>query len=660
MLTYKLDVLFSLVIQGSVLPFSLLRWYSDSPGSSNFCVNMTVPDKDVLFRAGDDDIVSPILPVYDLDDNLLGFTYPSQKGLHLYSTLRLTNDESLNWSTVTSSSILLSWYKIKARKIVDSVITEYEIPDASKPLLALPVLSLAPRVNTSDLSNSLIHTVALLNMLSNRVLYVDCTNDIGISTILDALFQLANVSINGDIIQISLSDGILDVATLMNCCEEKAALALCHPEVYTGNFLNIDEPSTEFNFYSPSLRLNRITISPRTGTARLKIYNLKPYNRLYIPGFTGSERTIALSSNSSGCLACSDVRQKTVIKLICSEMFNIDFMMFSSLSISADYVRTLHLESGMFVDLSRVRSIDMLILNSVETVEGFSRAKLQYLSVDDTNLNNLVVLDAKEYVSVGNGTFTNSSIVHSDYAQCRGGTVKHVEFEDVPVVNLDYADLDDVVIHQGTMLCLGDSNFGTCHGNIRFREREPARYEEFTLAYRFFHSNISIDMEAEDGLHVDTCEICTLDFTSCSASEITLHVLIYVVDGLMKQLFDYADRYTWLVFFTSIFNRLDIRVPKNAKLNIELDLKNFCGDDRDIATRRVGASFRDDVNAINLRFTKKMRNRDLMATPYFTGSEDSDAMISRRYQDTYRDLIKRLRERSNLARLCTFELSDLV
>ena len=658
MLTYKLDILLSLVDRGVVLPISLLKWCSAAPRLTELCVNMQVPDKDALFQAGDDDIMSPILPVYDIDDNLLGFTYPSRKGLRLYSTLRLTDDESLNWSIITSSSILLSWYKIKARKIVDDVITEYDIPDDNKPLLALPVIPIAPGVDISDLSGSLVHTVVLYNMLSNRVLYVDCTSDTGISTILDAMLQLANVSINEDIIQISLSDGVIDIAALMNCCEEKAALSLCHPEVYTGDFLNIDEPSTEFNFYSPSLRLNRIVISPRTGTTRLKIYNLKSYNRLHVPGFNSSERTIVLSSNSSGCLACSDVRQKTDIKLVCSEMFNIDFVMFASLSISADYVRTLHLESGKFVDLSRVRSIDRLILSSVETVEGFSRAKLQYLSVDDTDLNNLVVLDAKEYVSIENGTFTNSSIVHSDYVQCRGGTVKHVEFEDVPIVNLDYAYLEDVIVHQGTMLCLGDSNLGTCHGNIRFREKEPARYEEFTLAYRFFRSNISIDMEAEGGLHVDACEFCTLDFTSCSASEITLCAMIYVVDGLMKQLFDYADRYTWLVFFTSIFNRLDIRVAKNTKLNIELDLKYF-REDGDIATRRVGAHFKDDVTAINLRFTKKMRNRDLMATPYFIGSEDSDDSILRRYQNTYRDLIKRLRERSNLTSLCTFELSDL-
>ena len=174
MLAYKLDVLLSLVIQGAVVPFSLLDWYS-TPRATNFCANVTVPDKDVLFQAGSDEVVSPILPVYDLDDTLLGFTYPSCQGLCLYPAMRLTDAESLNWSIATKSSILLSWYKIKARKIVDSIITEYDIPDDNKPLLALPVVPIVSGFKASASSGSLVHTVILFNMLTNRVLYVDST-----------------------------------------------------------------------------------------------------------------------------------------------------------------------------------------------------------------------------------------------------------------------------------------------------------------------------------------------------------------------------------------------------------------------------------------------------------------------------------------------------
>lgn len=657
MLEYKLDVLFSLAVDGTARLFSVLKWFSVALDSTNFCVNTDVPDKDALFQVGRDTIMSPLLPVYDVDDNLLGVTYPSRKGLCLYSTPRLTDDDLSTWDMVTSSSILLSSYKIVASKIVDNNIVEYSIPDESRPLLALAELCLVPS-SMADRVKNRVHAMALYNMLTNRVLYVDCTSDKGISTILDALPQLANVDIQEDIIRVSLSDGVLDADSLMNCCEEKAALGLCHPEVYTASTLNIDEPCAEFNFYSPTVRLNSIVISPRTGTTKLKIYNLKSYNHMYVRGYSNSERTIILSSNSNGCLASSGAKQKAAIKIICTDMFTIDFMWFSSLSISADHVNTLHLESGKHVDLSRIRCIDRLILNSVENVEGFSCAKLQYLSTTDTNLNNLVVLDATEYVSVENGTFSNSSIVHSDYAQCRGGIVKSVEFEDVPVVDLDYADLEDVTIHQGTMLCLGDSNFGACRGNIIFKEKAPAEHEEFTFAYRFFRSYISIDMVAEDGLLIDDCEICTLDFTSCSASEITLNVVLYAVDIMVRRLADYADSYTWLTYFTSIFNRLEVAVPKNAKLNIVLDLKHFC-EDKDIATRRVDSTRRDDVSVSSVYFTKKARNIDLMCTPYFVGAPDSDDSISRKYQKTYRRLINRLREHSNLTFLSIFELFDL-
>lgn len=244
---------------------------------------------------------TPYFPVYTRDEEFLGVSCITKKGLAFFSYL---DDEC--YANLDNCIFVLRDYKMYADIEPGTMwepvlLPRYQFSRQVKPIFAIP-----GNIGHSDKITFCVKSVYLYNLTSDTVLELDLHNASDCADFEKALPFIDNVICTADSITIRISDDPFSVDEVMGTTEERALWLMNNNSRELANgFLGVHNPSKEYRLLCPSFRLRIFSVSEETGTDKLSIYNLPVCNELHVAESTSDKRKVHLLESCKGSVVFS-------------------------------------------------------------------------------------------------------------------------------------------------------------------------------------------------------------------------------------------------------------------------------------------------------------------------------------------------------------------
>ena len=537
------------------------------------------------------------VPAYDLDNNLLGFIQPTLMGLVLKPLSSGIFDES-EIITPLYSEYAVTVKKTAPLRHADTPlfrVMDYSLKTGVKPVLAMPVLSYV------DYDCEISHIV-LFNMLTNRVLYLDMSNQDDYTSFMKALPYIDNIKCSRDDINIVLSAGILDINELLGVKDEYYLWSMSHPVLVKENKLVIDEDSSEYRFYCPQFSCSRIRVTERTGKDKLSIYGLPVYTALVSYFQVGKDKSIFLSDSCSGELLVkspSDYNLGVELARVLSvrstgKMKKIDLNHANKIIVDINQCDELSIRTADEIEL-KYSQVSFLSLWNMQLVDDYKIHDLDRLVLYNMAMTNFVVADVSCFALIRSIELSKGTVSGVSYIQCLNGVFRDLRFTKNRFISLNSCGLTNVTVDSGTVVGLGVNGYSDNQGDLAML----GDCDTYDFCFRFIKNVANPDF-----MKTLVNSIWSLDETSLRIDlrgtkhkEITVRFTTYV-DGLDNGFTALEQHFSPTMLLLVVFRNIELLTNLGTILHIVLDIKPYVGSDEVYAQyyNFMGDEYCADVN----------------------------------------------------------------
>lgn len=518
-----------------------------------------------------------LFPTYNLDEEFLGATRITKRGLVLFSIL----DNECCVNTEGSCSVLRD-YKlytdIKSGTVLDSIpLSSYKFSRDVDPLFAVPCA-----LDSTD-DKVYVRELILYNLFNDKILYADLRTNEGQSTLEDALMFVGNIDYSGQDIVVRVSDEKFFIDEALGTMEEKALWNLSNPDAHLdGAYLRFNVKSADYRLICPAFKAG-IVLSGDTGYDKLSIYNLPVYSTLKIEDSPADERSIHLYDSCRGSVEI--VHNLMVLHTIDLDIISdgslVDFNILNidkcRLQLNSCYSLKIHDINSCIMRLRDTTKAN--ISNTNFTSSEFHGASLHFLAccISNSSFSDITTCLDLSTCEASNVKFNNIFLVLCD----SNDSLCNCEFRNIFYLRLALCEMKDCTLYADntTLLELGNGMHDTPSGTIYAHLSSDTlnlctnipEWTDISNLISWLDMQITMLRKPEGGKKV------SLVVKDCDSSEINIVHTVYFRDEFLAELAKTSHSYFSFaaLLVVAIFTGTELVLPRGTTGSVKINLSSF-------------------------------------------------------------------------------------